>query len=143
MKVEGTTAPTGTMYMQGSNPYPLIASKITFSPQNLTGKYLGVITINGSAFKAVNMRLDNFTTGAKITISNFQIEIGNTATEWQPAPEDQVTTTDFTNKTVEIETTIKGINVSVSNVQNEQGSSQNVLLNQNKLQMDLKLLLNR
>ncbi|MFD5964577.1 phage tail spike protein, partial [Streptomyces rochei] len=91
-KVEGTTAPTGTMYMQGSNPYPLIASKITFSPQNLTGKYLGVITINGSAFKAVNMRLDNFTSGAKITISNFQIEIGNTATEWQPAPEDQVTT---------------------------------------------------
>ncbi|MGF2769614.1 phage tail spike protein [Bacillus cereus] len=120
-KVEGTTTPSGTMYMQGSNPYPLIASKITFSPQNLNGKYLGVITINGSAFKAVNMRLDNFTTGAKITISNFQIEIGNTATEWQPAPEDQVTTTDFTNKTVEIETNIKGINVSVSNVQNEQG----------------------
>ncbi|MDZ4456746.1 phage tail spike protein [Bacillus cereus] len=120
-KVEGTTTPSGTLYMQGSNPYPLIASKITFSPQNLSGKHLGVITINGIAFKAVNMRLDNFTTGAKITISNFQIEIGNTATEWQPAPEDQVTTTDFTNKTVEIETNIKGINVSVSNVQNEQG----------------------
>ncbi|MDA1763096.1 tail fiber domain-containing protein, partial [Bacillus cereus] len=120
-KVEGTTTPTGTMYMQGSNPYPLIASKITFSPQNLSGKYLSVITISGSAFKAVNMRLDNFTTGAKITITNFQIETGNTATAWQPAPEDQVTTTDFTNKTVEFETTIKGINVSVSNVQNEQG----------------------
>ncbi|AUB61955.1 hypothetical protein CSW12_02240 [Bacillus cereus] len=120
-KVEGTTTPTGTMYMQGSNPYPLIASKITFSPQNISGKYLSVITISGSAFKAINMRLDSFTTGAKITISNFQIEIGNTATAWQPAPEDQVTTTDFTNKTVEFETTIKGINVSVSNVQNEQG----------------------
>lgn len=63
--------------------------KITFSPQNLNGKYLGVITISGSAFKAVNMRLDNFTTGAKITVYNFQIEIGNKATEWTPAPEDQ------------------------------------------------------
>lgn len=89
MKVEGTTTPSGTMYMQGSNPWPLIASKITFSPQNLNGKYLGVITISGSAFKAVNMRLDNFTTGAKITVYNFQIEIGNKATEWTPAPEDQ------------------------------------------------------
>ncbi|WP_242486446.1 tail fiber domain-containing protein [Bacillus sp. TH23] len=37
------------------------------------------------------------------------------------APEDQVTISDFTKKTVEIDTTIKGINTSVSNVQNEQG----------------------
>lgn len=119
-KIEGTTAPTGTMYMQGSNPYPLIASRITFSSQNLSGKYLGVITISGSAFKDVNMRLDNFTTGAKIIISNFQIEIGNTATEWTPAPEDQVTTDEFTKKTTEIEKSVDGVKTTVTNVQNSQ-----------------------
>ncbi|MHC2833838.1 phage tail spike protein [Bacillus sp. F9_6S_D1_P_5] len=119
-KVEGTTTPSGTMYMQGSNPYPLIASKITFSPQNLSGKYLGVITISGSAFKSINMRLDNFTTGAKIIVSNFQIEIGNKATEWTPAPEDQVTTDEFTKKTTEIEKSVDGVKTTVTNVQNSQ-----------------------
>ncbi|MDA2041267.1 phage tail protein [Bacillus cereus] len=119
-KVEGTTTPSGTMYMQGSNPWPLIASKITFSPQNLSGKYLGVITINGSAFKAVNIRLDNFTTGAKIIISNFQIEIGNKATEWTPAPEDQVTTDEFTKKTTDIEKSVEGVKTNVTSVQNSQ-----------------------
>ncbi|PGS32089.1 peptidase S74 [Bacillus cereus] len=119
-KVEGTTTPTGTMYMQGSNPYPLIAAKITFSPQNLSGKYLGVITISGSAFKSINMRLDNFTTGAKIIVSNFQIEIGNKATEWTPAPEDQVTTDEFTKKTTEIEKSVDGVKTTVSKVQDSQ-----------------------
>ncbi|MHA4125945.1 phage tail spike protein [Bacillus cereus] len=119
-KVEGTTTPSGSMYMQGSNPWPLIASKITFSPQNLSGKYLGVITISGSAFKAVNMRLDNFTTGAKITVYNFQIEIGNKATEWTPAPEDQVTTDEFTKKTTEIEKSVDGVKSTVTKVQDSQ-----------------------
>ncbi|WP_242300441.1 phage tail spike protein [Bacillus cereus group sp. BfR-BA-01321] len=119
-KVEGTTTPSGTMYMQGSNPYPLIVSKIIFSPQNLSGKYLGVITISGSAFKAVNMRLDNFTTGAKITVYNFQIEIGNKATDWTPAPEDQVTTDEFTKKTTEIEKSVNGIKESIKTVEKTQ-----------------------
>ncbi|MGN4759883.1 phage tail spike protein [Bacillus cereus group sp. MYBK227-2] len=126
-KVEGTTTPSGTMYMQGSNPYPLIVSKITFSPQNLSGKYLGVITISGSAFKAVNMRLDNVTTGAKITISNFQIEIGNKPQEWRPAPEDQVTTEEFTQKTTDIEKSVDGVNSAVSTVQKKQGEMQSAL----------------
>ncbi|PGW90312.1 phage tail spike protein [Bacillus cereus] len=126
-KVEGTTTPSGTMYMQGSNPWPLIASKITFSPQNLSGKYLGVITISGSAFKSVNMRLDNFTTGAKITVYNFQIEIGNKATDWTPAPEDQVTTDEFTKKTTEIEKSVEGVTSTVSTVQKNQGTMQSTL----------------
>ncbi|EEL28691.1 Prophage LambdaBa01, minor structural protein [Bacillus cereus Rock1-15] len=54
-------------------------------------------------------------------VKNVKLELSNVATAWTPAPEDQVTTTDFTKKTVEIETTIKGINTSVSNIQNEQG----------------------
>lgn len=54
-------------------------------------------------------------------IEKLKLEIGTISTAWTPAPEDQVSTADFTKKTVEIETTIKGINTSVSNVQNEQG----------------------
>ncbi|WHT93378.1 phage tail spike protein [Bacillus cereus] len=56
-----------------------------------------------------------------VLIEKLKLEIGTISTAWTPAPEDQVTTADFTKKTVEIETTIKGINTSVSNVQNEQG----------------------
>ncbi|MCU4978290.1 tail fiber domain-containing protein [Bacillus cereus] len=59
--------------------------------------------------------------GDYVKVGRPKIEIGNKVTDWTPAPEDQVTTTDFTKKTVEIETTIKGINTSVSNIQNEQG----------------------
>ncbi|MGK8427686.1 tail fiber domain-containing protein [Bacillus cereus] len=59
--------------------------------------------------------------GDYVKVGRPKIEIGNKVTDWTPAPEDQVTTTDFTKKTVEIETTIKGINTTVSNVQNEQG----------------------
>ncbi|MGK8430586.1 phage tail spike protein [Bacillus cereus] len=59
--------------------------------------------------------------GDYVKVGRPKIEIGNKVTDWTPAPEDQVTTTDFTKKTVEIETTIKGINTSVNNIQNEQG----------------------
>ncbi|MDA1680973.1 phage tail spike protein [Bacillus cereus group sp. TH152-1LC] len=57
----------------------------------------------------------------KVTTNWVALYKGNVPMGWSPAPEDQVTTTDFTKKTVEIETTIKGINTTVSNVQNEQG----------------------
>ncbi|MED2196010.1 phage tail spike protein, partial [Bacillus thuringiensis] len=59
--------------------------------------------------------------GDYVKVGRPKIEIGNKVTDWTPAPEDQVTTTDFTKKTVEIETTIKGINTSVNSIQNEQG----------------------
>ncbi|WP_254488424.1 phage tail spike protein [Bacillus thuringiensis] len=54
-------------------------------------------------------------------VKNVKLELANVATSWTPAPEDQVTTTDFTKKTVEIENSIKGVNTTVSNIQNEQG----------------------
>ncbi|MCU5207249.1 peptidase S74 [Bacillus cereus group sp. Bc252] len=57
----------------------------------------------------------------KVTTNWVALYKGNVPMGWSPAPEDQVTTTDFTKKTVEIETTIKGINTSVSSIQSEQG----------------------
>ncbi|MED0963860.1 phage tail spike protein [Bacillus paramycoides] len=57
----------------------------------------------------------------KVTTNWVAVYKGNVPMGWSPAPEDQVSTTDFTKKTVEIESTIKGINTTVSNIQNEQG----------------------
>ena len=88
-EVTGTTTPTGTLYLQGSNPYPLIADKITFSASNLKGHYSKSTTkIGGTKFASVNMRLDNVTVGATVTISNLKIATGNVETGWSPAPED-------------------------------------------------------
>ncbi|MFD4853662.1 phage tail spike protein [Bacillus mycoides] len=57
----------------------------------------------------------------EMLIEKPKLEIGTVPTAWTPAPEDQVTTTDFTKKTVEIEENINGIKNAVSTVQNEQG----------------------
>ncbi|WP_179196740.1 phage tail spike protein, partial [Bacillus cytotoxicus] len=56
-----------------------------------------------------------------VELKEWKLEIATKATDWTPAPEDQVSTTDFTKKTVEIETSIKGINSTISNIKNEQG----------------------
>ncbi|AKQ08213.1 receptor binding protein [Bacillus phage PBC4] len=86
--IEGT--PAGTLYVQGNNPYPAIASTITFSATNNKGRYSGTGKIpSGTAtFTGVNFRLDNFPLGSKITISNVKIETGNKPTGWTPSPED-------------------------------------------------------
>ncbi|MGE8053209.1 phage tail spike protein [Bacillus mycoides] len=62
-----------------------------------------------------------YDTGRLITVKNVKVEKGNVPTEYSPAPEEQTSVEEFTKKTVEIETTIKGIYTSVSNIQNEQG----------------------
>jgi hypothetical protein len=87
-RVEGVDSPSGTFYVQGSNPYPLIANKITLSSTNKSGRVVETRTITGSPFSGVNFRLDYVTAGAKLVISNMKIEIGNRSTDWTPAPED-------------------------------------------------------
>lgn len=87
--VEGD-APAGTMYMQGSNPYPGLTSTITFSSSNRSGRYIGTGSVAGTiaTFYGINMRC-NFLVG-KLTISNMKIAVGNyTATSvYTPAPEE-------------------------------------------------------
>jgi hypothetical protein len=85
--IEGTAG--GTLYLQGSNPYHTIADKITFSSSNASGRYTVTRIIPaGSPFTSINMRLDGVPVGAKVTISNLKIELGNRITDWTPAPED-------------------------------------------------------
>lgn len=103
--IEGT--PGGTMYMQGSNPYPLIADKITFSSTNTSGTYTVTRTISGNAFASVNMRLDGVPVGAKVTVSNFKIELGNRITDWTPAPEDiDLLISDLDNRASTLQTSV-------------------------------------
>ncbi|MED3271792.1 tail fiber domain-containing protein, partial [Bacillus thuringiensis] len=54
-------------------------------------------------------------------------EIGNKATEYRPAAEDQVTTDEFTKKTTEIEKSVDGVKTTVSTVQKDQGAMQTTL----------------
>ncbi|PEV32672.1 MULTISPECIES: phage tail spike protein [Bacillus cereus group] len=63
----------------------------------------------------------------KIIIRNFKLEKGNKATGWTPAPEDQVTTDEFTKKTTEIEKSVDGVKTTVSTVQKDQGAMQTTL----------------
>ncbi|MED1047305.1 phage tail spike protein [Bacillus mycoides] len=113
-------APAGKMYMQGSNPYPGFTGAVTFSSTNKKGRYSRVASIptGTAAFLAVNMRCDGLVGNLKI--SNFQMEIGNKATEWTPAPEDQVTTDEFTKKTNEITKSVDGIKETITKVENNQ-----------------------
>ncbi|MGG0725887.1 phage tail spike protein [Bacillus mycoides] len=56
----------------------------------------------------------------KIIIQNFKLEKGNKATGWTPAPEEQVTTDEFTKKTTDIEKSVDGVKTTITNVQNSQ-----------------------
>ncbi|GMR66496.1 phage tail spike protein [Bacillus basilensis] len=55
-----------------------------------------------------------------VLIEKPKLEIGTVPTAWTPAPEDQVTTDEFTKKTTDIERSVEGVKTTVTNVQNSQ-----------------------
>ncbi|HEQ3527929.1 TPA: tail fiber domain-containing protein [Bacillus cereus] len=55
-----------------------------------------------------------------IELKEWQIEIGNKATDYKPAAEDQVTTDEFTKKTTEIVKNVDGIKETITKVENNQ-----------------------
>lgn len=104
--VEGTAA--GTLNVQGNNPYPALASTITFSATNNKGHVSDLRSIpNGTGtFTGVNFRLDNFPVGSKLTISNVKIETGNKPTGWTPSPEDVAKAIDDADKKAQLVTEV-------------------------------------
>ncbi|MED2063893.1 phage tail spike protein [Bacillus thuringiensis] len=52
---------------------------------------------------------------------------GNKPQDWTPAPENQVTTDEFTKKTTEIEKSVEGVTTKVSTVQKDQNTMQSTL----------------
>ncbi|HFJ9381178.1 TPA: phage tail spike protein [Bacillus paranthracis] len=77
--------------------------------------------IEDKEIKFIRLQIFLRSASGTVKMKNFQVEVGNKPSSFKLANEDQVTGTDFTKKTVEIENSIKGINTTVSNIQNEQG----------------------
>ncbi|WP_429722952.1 phage tail spike protein [Bacillus pacificus] len=77
--------------------------------------------IEDKEIKFIRLQIFLRSASGTVKMKNFQVEVGNKPSSFKLANEDQVTGTDFTKKTVEIENSIKGVNTTVSNIQNEQG----------------------
>ncbi|EEL16947.1 hypothetical protein bcere0016_24920 [Bacillus cereus 95/8201] len=77
--------------------------------------------IEDKEIKFIRLQIFLRSASGTVKMKNFQAEVGNKPSSFKLANEDQVTGTDFTKKTVEIENSIKGVNTTVSNIQSEQG----------------------
>ncbi|MGG0260657.1 phage tail spike protein [Bacillus mycoides] len=127
-KVRASKAMSMTLMalLYGSSEFPFPDRNKTFEVNGSWATISTTLTMPNDLSKYTGIRFILSTPKVQqadiyVDFREWKIEFGNKPTDWIPAPEDQVTTTDFTKKTVEIETTIKGINTTVSNVQNEQG----------------------
>ncbi|PEN77421.1 hypothetical protein CN553_31145, partial [Bacillus cereus] len=83
-------------------------------------RYSAVVTIKNKVIKTgyLNSLIRNVK--GMVELKEWQIEIGNKATEYRPAAEDQVTIDEFTKKTNDIEKSVDGVKTTVTNVQNSQ-----------------------
>ena len=73
-------------------------------------------TGNGTfTFYAINGKKDD-----EFFVKMPMLELANIASEWMPAPEDNVSISEFTKKTTEIEKSVDGVKTTVTNVQNSQ-----------------------
>uniref|UniRef100_UPI00115AAE06 tail fiber domain-containing protein n=2 Tax=Bacillus thuringiensis TaxID=1428 RepID=UPI00115AAE06 len=125
VKITTTDKTAGRVQFYGENGSP----KYTFVRQTFTGiteefqRVTYTTKITEQTNNAGQARLEFCGIDAKTTkifIRNFKLEKGNKATGWTPAPEDQVTTDEFTKKTTEIEKSVDGVKTTVTNVQNSQ-----------------------
>ncbi|MEI4617693.1 phage tail spike protein [Bacillus cereus] len=83
-------------------------------------RYFAVVTIKNKVIKTgyINSLIRNVK--GMVELKEWQIEIGNKATEYRPAAEDQVTTDEFTKKTTEITKSVDGIKETITKVENNQ-----------------------
>ncbi|MGH1297169.1 phage tail spike protein [Bacillus pretiosus] len=101
-----------------SNP---ITGKDTEIPANTWHYYTQAFKAPKGAVQAyITPRIGTSIPNIKFWIAQPMLIEGNTDIGWQPAPEDQVTTDEFTKKTTEIEKSVDGVKTTVTNVQNSQ-----------------------
>ncbi|MBG9540420.1 phage tail spike protein [Bacillus thuringiensis] len=101
-----------------SNP---VVGKDTEIPANTWHYYTQTFKAPKGAVRAyITPRIGTSAPNIKFWISQPMLIEGNTDIGWQPAPEDQVTTDEFTKKTTEIEKSVEGVKTTVTNVQNSQ-----------------------
>ncbi|HDR7991741.1 TPA: phage tail protein [Bacillus cereus] len=125
VKIITTDKTAGRVQFYGENGSP----KYTFVRQIFTGITDGFqrVTYTAKITEQPNntgqARLEFWGIDAKTTkiiIQNFKLEKGNKATGWTPAPEDQVTTDEFTKRTTEIEKSVDGIKENITKVEQNQ-----------------------
>ncbi|PFE80074.1 hypothetical protein CN333_00335, partial [Bacillus thuringiensis] len=125
VKIITTDKTAGRVQFYGENGSP----KYTFVRQIFTGitDQFQRVTYTTKITEQLNntgqARLEFWGIDAKTTkiiIQNFKLEKGNKATGWTPAPEDQVTTNEFTKKTTEIEKSVDGIKENITKVEQNQ-----------------------
>ncbi|ENB4264329.1 hypothetical protein ABHP49_005528, partial [Bacillus cereus] len=125
VKIITTDKTAGRVQFYGENGSP----KYTFVRQIFTGitDQFQRVTYTTKITEQLNntgqARLEFWGIDAKTTkiiIQNFKLEKGNKATGWTPAPEDQVTTDEFTKRTTEIEKSVDGIKENITKVEQNQ-----------------------
>jgi len=84
---DGNNPIKGTMYLQGSNPYPRITDTITFSPDNTSGVYLKERNpVGGNTFTHVNMRVDGLVGTLKVWNMMIAKDVTEETIEYSPRP---------------------------------------------------------
>ncbi|MEH6891974.1 phage tail protein [Bacillus sp. JJ864] len=121
VKIDTTDGSAGRvqLYCTNGNPKYIFPTKIftgiTNTFQRIT--YTTTISENASNTGQAQIELwgwDSKTT--KIYLRNFKLETGNIATDWTPAPEEQVSQVVFEQKTAELTRTTESIKQSVESV---------------------------
>lgn len=82
--------------------------------ETIRTKHTGVVTqglIDSTAVTMIQIRFDNIPTTVKLTFSKAKLEKGSVATDWTPAPEDQVSVVEFSSFVQRVDT----IQTTVSN----------------------------
>ncbi|HFK1434021.1 TPA: phage tail spike protein [Bacillus cereus] len=102
-----------------------IENRLTLGKQYNQERFTAIAAVMDKPIKEISVyALARDFTG-DVLIENLKLEIGTIATAWTPAPEDQVTTDEFTKKTTEITKSVDGINETITKVENNQSGFEN------------------
>lgn len=117
-----------SVFKDGTSNYYYIGAWKYFDSTSLkadTGRFVHTITVPNDIVNADNMRIGFYTqvgSGTTMKICNPQIEIGDTATGWKPAPEDGVNQSiEYTKSQIDV--VEKKIELKVSSTTYEEGLS--------------------
>lgn len=117
-----------SVFKDGTSNYYYIGAWKYFDSTSLkadAGRFVHTITVPNDIVNADNMRIGFYTqvgSGTTMKICNPQIEIGDTATGWKPAPEDGVNSSiEYTKSQIDI--VEKKIELKVSSTTYEEGIS--------------------
>lgn len=102
-----------------------VENRLTLGKQYNQERFTAIAAVMDKPIKEISVyALARDFTG-DVLIEKLKLEIGTIATAWTPAPEDQVTTDEFTKKTTEITKSVDGIKETITKVENNQSGFEN------------------